>query len=110
MVADIDVWRTGRLLIRQPMLLTSTPCGASLFPRRSGPNNNAEGERGKLLGVTVLVRQGYQSRKFDALLATGEVMTHATELAGAQVLAKPVAPEALLAAIAASCQRQSEMA
>jgi signal transduction histidine kinase len=44
------------------------------------------------------------------VIITGEVMTHATELAGAQVLAKPVAPEALLAAIAASGQRQPEMA
>jgi two-component system, sensor histidine kinase len=53
---------------------------------------------------------GHLGATIPVVVITGEVMTHATELAGAQVLAKPVAPEALLAAIAASCQRQPEMA
>jgi signal transduction histidine kinase/CheY-like chemotaxis protein len=47
--------------------------------------------------------------KIPVVIITGEVTTHLTEFAGAQLLAKPVAPEALLAAIA-SCQRQPEMA
>ena len=53
---------------------------------------------------------GHLGATIPVVIITGEVMTHATELAGAQVLAKPVAPEALLAAIAASCQRQPELA
>jgi CheY-like chemotaxis protein len=48
--------------------------------------------------------------EIPAVIITGEVTTHLTESAGARLLAKPVAPEALLAAIAASCQRQPEMA
>ena len=53
---------------------------------------------------------GHLRATIPVVIITGEVMTHAMELGGAQVLAKPVAPEALLAAIAASCQRQPEMA
>jgi signal transduction histidine kinase/CheY-like chemotaxis protein len=53
---------------------------------------------------------GHLGATIPVVIITGEVVTHAKELAGAQVLAKPVAPEALLAAIAASCQRQPEMA
>jgi hypothetical protein len=44
------------------------------------------------------------------VVMTGEVTTHLTEFAGAQLLAKPVAPDALLSAIAASCQMEPEMA
>ena len=42
------------------------------------------------------------------IIVTGEV-TSLAEIPGAQLLAKPVAPEALLSAIAASCQRQPEI-
>ena len=42
------------------------------------------------------------------IIVTGEV-TSLAEIPGAQLLAKPVAPEALLSAIAASCQRQPAM-
>jgi CheY-like chemotaxis protein len=53
------------------------------------------------------------SRYFDAdipvIILTGEVQT-SSELMGAQVLSKPTSPEMLLAAIAANCQKMSEMA
>jgi CheY-like chemotaxis protein len=44
------------------------------------------------------------------IILTGEVTTSLMEFTEAQVLAKPVAPEALLAAIAASCQSQRDVA
>jgi len=48
--------------------------------------------------------------KVPVVIMTGEVTTHLTEFAGGQLLAKPVAPDALLACIVASCQREPEMA
>jgi signal transduction histidine kinase/CheY-like chemotaxis protein len=48
--------------------------------------------------------------KVPAIIVTGEVTSSPLELSGAQLLTKPVAPDALLMAIAASCLRQSERA
>jgi len=48
--------------------------------------------------------------ELPAIIVTGEVTTDLAECAGAQLLVKPVAPEVLLAAIAASGQRPPEMA
>ena len=48
--------------------------------------------------------------KVPVVVVTGEVTTCLTECPGAEILAKPVAPEALLFAIAASCQREPELA
>ena len=48
--------------------------------------------------------------KVPVVIVTGEVTTCLAEFPGAQLLTKPVAPAALLAAIAATCQREPEMA
>jgi hypothetical protein len=48
--------------------------------------------------------------EIPVVIITGEVTAHVADFPGAQALAKPAAPEALLAAIAASCQKQPEMA
>ena len=52
----------------------------------------------------------YIDTEVPVVVVTGEVATCLTECPGAMFLAKPVAPEALLIAIAASCQRESELA
>jgi CheY-like chemotaxis protein len=44
--------------------------------------------------------------EMPVIIVTGEVTTSPTEFAGAQILAKPVAPEALLSAIYASWQKK----
>ncbi|MGH9612652.1 MAG: hypothetical protein ACRD4P_06195, partial [Bryobacteraceae bacterium] len=59
--------------------------------------------------VTDVVWAHFES-EVPVVIVTGEVATCLPVFATAQLLAKPVAPEALLAAIAARCQREPEMA
>ena len=54
------------------------------------------------------VISAHMDAEVPVIVLTGEPSL--TEFADAQVLAKPVAPEALLAAIAASCQRKRDVA
>jgi DNA-binding response OmpR family regulator len=56
------------------------------------------------------VISAHMDAEVPVIILTGEVTTSLTEFTEAQVLAKPAAPEALLAAIAASCQRQRDVA
>jgi two-component system, sensor histidine kinase len=53
---------------------------------------------------------GHFESKVPVIIVTGEVKSHLPEFREARVLAKPVGPDALIAAIAASCRRQVELA